>query len=144
MIKHVIDGVSKKLSDSFKDMRVYTSNVEQGLKEPCFFVALIKSNRNQIRGSLYADSDSVVVHYIPRDSDELEDIVVVLESLYAVLEYIPFRDGSIRGIEMSGQIADNAAHFYVKYDAHVIYESKKEESMENITANTGLKENKNG
>ena len=42
MINSIIEGISASLNAEFgDDYTIYTENVEQGLKEPCFFISCI-------------------------------------------------------------------------------------------------------
>jgi len=50
MINNIITGISQKLDEEFNvngdEYTIYTDGVEQGLKEPCFFIFSLKpSNR---------------------------------------------------------------------------------------------------
>lgn len=43
MINEIIKGVSMKLNATFgAGYKIYQNDVEQGFKEPCFFIAVLK------------------------------------------------------------------------------------------------------
>ena len=51
MLNDLISGISIKLNAAFGDgYKIYTNDVKQGLKEPCFFVAVLEPTRKQIIG----------------------------------------------------------------------------------------------
>lgn len=43
MLNEIIKGISMALNTAFGDgYEIFQNNVEQGLKEPCFFIAVLK------------------------------------------------------------------------------------------------------
>lgn len=50
MINEIIKGVSMKLNATFgAGYKIYQNDVEQGFKEPCFFIAVLKPTFSRCR-----------------------------------------------------------------------------------------------
>ena len=58
MIKEIIEAISIALNEEFGDSyTIYTENVKQGLKTPCFFVLCINPTNKIFRGKRYLSAN---------------------------------------------------------------------------------------
>lgn len=140
MVNKLIDGISIKLNQVFGNgKRIYSESVQQGLKEPCFFIAVLNPKQSQMIGLRYFMQHPFDIHYFPAIPGNNEEIQDVASQLFDALEYITLLDGDVvRGIEMHYEKVDDVLHFFVKYNMFIkkIVEVDK---MENLTVNNDVK-----
>ena len=81
MIRSITEAVCIALSVEFGDgYTIYTESVEQGLKEPCFFVSCIHSAGRKFPGRRYFRENQFCIQYLPADRDrEAEECSTVAE-----------------------------------------------------------------
>ena len=130
MVNKIIAGISIKLNQVFgEDYEIYTSEIKQGLKEPCFFIKCLDVNQNQVIGSRYFRSQPFDIHYFPKTEEDSE-LLETVEKLFDTIEYIALEDGDLlHGSKMNGEVVDDVLHFFVNYDLHVLKEKVKDEPM---------------
>ena len=127
----VKEGVISKLS-SFKepDTPIYSEELEQGFKEPCFFVRLLQTTQEQQLANRYRRDHLIEIRYFPvQESNLNEQLLVIAESLYDGLEYITINNGLIRGGGMIHEVIDNVLHFSVRYTMNVRRDEPEHEYM---------------
>lgn len=136
----IIDGVCEALNSEFgDDYEVYTEEIEQGLKEPCFSVALLKPSTTPFLGKRYYKTNFFCIHYFPKsETDAKSECFDVAERLTNCLEYIIVDGDLTRGTEMNSEQVDGVLSFFVNYDMFVIKEQGKEPTMENIVQTFGV------
>lgn len=132
MVNDIVSGVTKAIYDAYGDgCRIYTENVEQGLQEPCFFVALTSCDQTRIVGNRYQKNIAVCVHYFPKGKAKKREMQDAAGVLYYVLERIALSDGTmINGFWLHDEMADDVLHFFVTYRPIVMYQTEEEASME--------------
>lgn len=142
MINNLIDGISVKLNQVFgDDYRIYSENVNQGLKEPCFFIAVLNPTQSQVMGLRYFKEHPFDIHYFPSSKDggnqEIQDVA---SKLFDALEYITLLNGDlVRGTEMTYEKVNDVLHFFVKYNMFVYKEVEVADEMETLNINTDVK-----
>lgn len=125
MTNLIVDGVCKRLSEEFgEDYRVYTENVEQGFKEPCFFVCATSVQMTPVlcRGTegRYNRRQGVNVTFYPKQGGDVRnEVYEVSERLIDILEYIE-ADGLTRGKEIIGEFIGDSPDIVAS--VNVIYE----------------------
>ena len=117
MVNSLLNSVTKQLGTTFGDKyHYYVENVEQGLVEPAFTVDLlipIKRLRNSV---LYDRTMPLVIHYFSDSiNDKKKECYSIAEQLVDCLEYLPFEDTLLRGIDISWQVVDDVLQFFVTY-----------------------------
>lgn len=139
MINNIIKGISQKIDEEFNvngdEYTIYTENVEQGLKEPCFFIFILKPSNRQLVGNRYERQYQFDIHYFPKNEDSNNEINELIERLFTTLEYITVDGDLIRGSSMNAEIVDDVLHFFISYNLYVTKQVVKEESMEEILIN---------
>lgn len=90
MVTKIIKAISKTLNQVFgDDFEIHFSkDVQQGLKEPCFFIALVGSSRIRRIGVRYQMFNSFVVQYFPKLQRGNIEMIGVAEQLYDALEFV--------------------------------------------------------
>ena len=131
MVNDIITAVTKKINSHYGDgLKVYESNVKQGLETPCFFVKLVTSPSKQYLWKRKKLEYLFDIHYFPEDETDNADMMEVGEQLVYLLEFITLPSGELNhGREMSYQIIDGVLHFSVTYSV-IVNDITKDEVME--------------
>ena len=121
MINSIIEGISISLNAEFGDnYTTYTESVEQGLKEPCFFVFCINPTNRVFLGKRYFKTHQMCIQYFPVDKGrKKEECNAVSERLFDCLEYITVSGNLVRGTKMHAEMVDGVLNFFVNYDFSV-------------------------
>ncbi len=143
MINKIVDGICEALFQKFDSgYEIYTEEIRQGLKKPCFSVVLISPTTSQFFGKRYYKTNLFCIHYFPKSQTTANaECFDVVERLTDCLEYITVDGDLIRGTEMHSEIIDGVLSFFVNYDMFVIKKEDEEEPlMDNIQRTTNVKE----
>lgn len=149
MINKIIDGISKAINEEFgDDYEIYTEEIEQGLKEPCFSIVCINPTNNLFRQNKYFRQNKFCIHYFPSSKEKRLECQQVLEKLYLILEYIDIEEvfegvktiNKTMGTEMNGEYSDGVLNFFVNYDMYVNKLEEKTTLMNSFDYNTDVKE----
>lgn len=140
MINAIINAVSIALNDEFgDDYAIYSEEVQQGLKEPCFFISCINKSNELFLGRRYFREHMFVVHYFPCNTLNVnEEFNDVAERLYLCLEWLTVDDDLIRGTKMRAETVDGIMHFFVNYDVFV-YKNSEQEAMDSLSSGISVK-----
>lgn len=140
MINSIIESISISLNDEFGDeYTTYTESVEQGLKEPCFFVSCINPTNRIFLGKRYFRTNQFCLQYFPAHRDRAkEECNAVAERLFSCLEYITVTGDLVRGTKMKYEVADGILNFFVNYDMFV-YKETASDAMEEILKDISAK-----
>ena len=140
MLSSIVDAVSVALNGEFgDDYEIYGEEMEQGLKEPCFFIAVIESSVKPYPGNRYRRHAQLCIQYFPLSASknrECEDAEIRMEEC---LEYIALDEGQIRGIDMSHEVHDGVMSFFVNYNMFV-ERIRSDEQMESMLSDILIKE----
>lgn len=141
MVNDLIDGISIKLNQVFGDgKRIYSETVKQGLKEPCFFIAVLNPSQIQVVGNRYFRQHSFDVHYFPAVQDSKNELHEVASLLFDALEYITLINGDlVHGTEMRYETVDGVLHFFVDYNMYVRKTAVPADNMETLIISDGVK-----
>ncbi len=134
MIEKITDGILAAISAEFGDgYTLYTESVEQGLKEPCFFVTCISPNIRVYRGRRYLHTNGYVIQYLTDAAEPRSECAAVAERLFGCLELITVDGDLMRGTDMNADIVteEGLLNFTVNYD-FFSYRPNDEPKMEEI------------
>lgn len=122
MVNELIKGVSIKLNATFGDgYEIYVKDVKQGLKEPCFFIAVLQPERRPMLGPRSFQTNPFDIHYFPEDETDNGEMIGVAERMMDALEMITLLNGDlIRGTNRKYEIVDGVLHFFVNFNMHLI------------------------
>lgn len=133
MINDIVIGIAQALNGVFgDDYEIYSQEVEQGLKEPCFLILLVDSSNERIIGSRFKRKQPFNILYFSKDDETTNDMYSVGERMNDALEFISFRDGKLMGTEMSFKVIDGVLNFLVDYNFTTIKQID-EEYMKELT-----------
>lgn len=142
MINKIIDAISMALAKEFGERyEIYTENIEQGLKEPCFSIVCINPDISQFLGNRYKRKNLFCIHYFPESStDKRAEGFEVTEKVFSCLELIDFEGDKIRGTNFRVEIDEEVFHFFIDYDLFVYSNKPKEAAMNSVDHKTGVRE----
>lgn len=129
MVNKIIDGISIKINELFGDnYYIYSENVKQGFKEPCFFISLLKPSSTPKLGNRSLREYNFGIQYFPRSSNSKNaEMYEVSEKLISGLEYISFENKLLRGSKIKAEIVDDVLHLFIKYSLFVVQKEEAEE-----------------
>lgn len=130
----VVGGMVQKIRSKYpkEQYAVYTESVEQGLKEPCFFVFQILQNQIDALDNRYKSNSAYVIQYLPGKRNARASCKETAQELYELLEYISDGSSVFRGVNMRHEIRDGVLHFFVEYNYYILRPKGKEPYMEEV------------
>lgn len=119
MVNELLNGISIKLNQVFGDgYEIYGDiDVVQGLKEPCFFIAILNPSQTKLIGQRYFREHPFDVQFFPTKSGDNVELQEVASELFLALEYITLLNGDlVHGTSMNYENVDGVLHFKVNYN----------------------------
>lgn len=137
MYNDILDAVTRKLAELFPECTIYIDSVEQGLKEPCFFVGFLEPAEKQMIGPRYFRKAGIYIQYLPQRTDQpSREVYTVAEVLNDQMDYISLSNGDLmHGTNLKWKVSpeDTVLNFFVDYNHFAIKKAgQMEESMENV------------
>lgn len=134
IIENVINGIAGALYGAFGDEHtIYTENVKQGFKEPCFYIVSLQPTSEPAIAGHYLRSYPFDIHFFPKDLNNAKDeMYQIAESLFLALEYINILDNSRKGSTMRYEIVDGVLHFFVTYSLYIKPQTDDVPTMANL------------
>lgn len=141
MLNEIIKGISMKLNATFGDgYKIYQNDVEQGLKEPCFFIQILKPELSPLLGRRSLKRNPFDLLYHPSAPGNNAEILTVAEQLMECLEYITLPSGVIlRSTGINYEIVDDVLHFFVNFN-HTQIKPYEIPTMETLEMDVGTQE----
>lgn len=116
MIGAIKQGIAQALDAYFPNATIYNESIEQGFKEPCFYIKSITTAEKQFVGNRYKRSNPFDVMFFPDPTKDMNDqIEETTEKLYCALEHIAV-GGSVKGVNMRSEPQNGVLHFFVNYN----------------------------
>lgn len=141
MLNNVTAGIAIAIDQEFGDgYEIYTDELEQDLKEPCFFMMMLDPNIER-RLSVRREVDvPMSIQYFPKKGRaECNDVAERL-ALYALECITPYEsDTLIRGKDMHWEVVDGVLNFFVTYNFFVYKVENPKPLMETMTTVLHLK-----
>lgn len=139
MVNDIINGISNALYDNFEGVEIYSDRLEQGFKEPCFFILSLISSEDRLLGDRAKRTLQFDIHYFPKGGND--EIHEVEQNLYGVLRRIKLLNGDmLNGLKLHSEVVDRVLHFFVQYVPIIRYAGDEPEIMENLKHKTVYKE----
>ena len=138
MLNEIIIGVSMKLNATFGEQyKIYQNDVEQGLQQPCFYLAVLNPTITPLTGQRYMSRNPLDVQYIPSDDAKKSELYTVGWALMDALEYINLPDGTLlRGTSRNIEEVDGHLHCFVTYSLPLC-KRVEETAMETLNVAVG-------
>lgn len=119
MVNEIVNGISNAIHSEFPNVPIYSESVEQGLKEPCFFVFPLNPSESPLIDNRAVRKIPVVIQYLTKDESEVHSVA---ENLFPMLRRITLLDGSqVNGLNLKYEVNDGVLHFFVEYMPTVYY-----------------------
>lgn len=140
MINSILEGISTSLNAEFgDDYTIYTEAVEQGLKEPCFFISCVSPTNKVFLGKRYYRENLICIQYFPQNKDLIkEECNDVAERLFSSLEYVGVDGDMLRGTGARCEMLDKVLNFFINYNFFV-YKDSASNPMEEISEKVDVK-----
>lgn len=140
MVNKIISAISEAVYNEFgAEYKIYKENVEQGLKEPCFFIFATNPNVEKFLNNRYKLSNLFCVHYFPTANRPQEECNSVSSKLFSCLEYIEVDGDLLAGTGMTCESSDGVLLFFVNYDFFVYKKSDEDNGMDGVTVQGTVK-----
>lgn len=124
MINKIIKGISQALYNEFgEEYEIYTEDVTQGLRGPCFFIQCINPKITLFRGNRYYRENQFAIQYFPKSKDYRKECFEVIDRMYTALEFIEVDGAPVLGKGIDTNIYDGVLTFIINYDMFVIVEN---------------------
>lgn len=138
MIIDIQNAIAKTIRAEFGDgYDIYTENIEQGLREPCFSIVLLEAFNEKIIGNRYERTSAWDIHFFPKDKlNAKRECLEVAERLTLCLDFLI--DNISHMIKMNYEIVDGVLHFFVTYNPIVKRIVEPLDKMETLTIKGGL------
>lgn len=88
MIDAIKNAVTRRLKDKFPNCRVYTEEVKQGLKKPCFFVEVFPATFEVLNDHMEKQNIGVNIGYLPEKYSQ-DEMIQVANTIKAAFLYHP-------------------------------------------------------
>lgn len=140
MLNEIIKGVSMKLNTAFGNgYKIYQDGLKQGMKQPCFFIAVLQPEITPLLGKRFMSRNPLDVQYFPTDSGKNSEMFTVSGELMEQLEFITLpNDDILHGTNMNFEVVDGVLHFFVNYDLPMIKPTSGTD-METLDVDVGTK-----
>lgn len=136
MLQKILNAVTKQIHTTFGYERIFTDEVEQGIKLPYALVTAESSPRVKKAGDRYEETTTVSVIIEIDNSDMFDELRSIGSQLEDVLEYITLSDGDkLRGDNFHIVIENGYVDFTVDYKYFIRKIKAAEETMQNVTSN---------
>lgn len=134
MIRELIRGMAAAISAEFgEDCTIYTEDIEQGLKTPCFYISCVDAQQNRHRGDVYFSEHRFMVLYFPGSDKPKEECLETADRLWTALEIISTPEGKKMGTGMQADIKDGLLNFSLTYSSYLRRTGEETEYMEHLT-----------
>ena len=126
------------LNAAFGDgYEIYQNDVEQGLKEPCFLIAVLQPEITPMLGRRFIKRNPFDIQYFPTNPRNNAEMFTVAETMMEALDFITLPSGDLlHGTSVNYEIVDNVLHFFVNYNLPMIRPAE-ETYMETLETEVG-------
>ena len=140
IINELTDALSIALDRQFNGCRVYTPEVEQDLREPCFMITLAGAEKQPLLGARANLIYNFDIIYFPASKAHTE-MLSIAGKMPAALNRITTLDGTkANGWRQNYEVADDVLHFFVTYQLTVVELDGSTDMMEQCEQDIKAKE----
>lgn len=141
MINEIIEGISTALYDNFgDDYEIHMEEIEQDLKEPCFFISSLNPTIAQFLGKRYVVRNQFCIQYFPATKKVRRECNDVADKMALAFEYILVDDVVLRGTQMKYEVINGVLNFFVNFDGYLYRKGSGEATMETMETKVDAKE----
>ncbi len=138
MDEQIKNGILTILKDNYNNIPRYDEKIEQGFREPCFFIKSIEPSQQKLLDNRYRREYDYDLRYF---SNTNEDRIKMADNLMFLLEYINLEDKSkIRASKLSYKIEDDETlHLFITYKVHILKQKENVPLIENMDLEERIK-----
>lgn len=142
MVESILNAVTKQLGTTFGNKyHYYVEDIEQGLTKPCFTVDVLIPLQRSKSPVLYDRTMPIVIHYFSDSKTNLkQDCYSMGERIVECLEHLPFKNGLIRGEDISWHIVDDVLQVFITYKFTTKKVTVEEDGIETLENNVTYKQ----
>lgn len=135
MVNSIINAITKQLGSTFgTNYRYYVEDIEQSFIPPCFHVGVRIPIQRSTSPVLYERTMPVVIHFFSdNDSKKIADSYSMGERIVECLEYLPFKNTTLRGENISYQMVDGVLQVFITYSFITKRDEQVEDSMATVS-----------
>lgn len=120
-INDFIKAIAEALFNEFgASYDIYTEQVQQNLKTPCFLIRTLEFENNVDLGSRYRRINPFVIQYIPESQKAHNECLLVMGRLFDCLKDVVVSGKIIHGFDLHGSITDGILTFTVNYNDFIL------------------------
>lgn len=145
MVNSIMDGIAKALRSAYPTYKIYIDDVEQYLKRPAFFIALLSSEQEQKLDDRLWREHAFDIHFFPENEKKpTREINAVIDALRMALRYITVQETEtksslVRGTDVRHEEVDGVLHFYINFNLFVRLPKEPIPVMESLEQKDELK-----
>lgn len=138
-MQEIIEGIGRKIKKYFgQENQIYQERIEQGFREPCFFIQFQEKKERRMIGTRKYEEYCFAIEYYPEKKKEIgknsrqkEMAAAMGEELSCVLKRIETKEGILTGKNINYQVKNDMLIFLVSYGMFTIeIEDEEEEETE--------------
>lgn len=146
MLNSIIEAISIKLNDEFRDKYpIYTEEVEQDCKKPCFFILPISQEIKEELGGSAKKSITLNIMFFPDDEAKKgkgilknREILKISSVLLEKMKLLDVDGKKLRGVNVNSETTGEILNFIVTY-SYRFRRDRKAEYMEKLKQKGGTK-----
>ena len=141
MVNELIQAIARAIRKEYQTQHIYTEQIPQCLKKPCFFIHCISNAEKNAIDLRFLAQHTFIVNYFPLKGNA--ECWEVQQKLHRLLEWIALQDNSlIRGTHRHTEMHKGVLHFFVNYDFYMYKQKQPEEYMKGLKLYGKARENK--
>ena len=143
ILNDIITGITEAIGEEFgENFNIYTENVKQGLKTPCFSVVCVSPFSRRFLGKRYFKENKFCIHYYAYSADVRSECLDVFDRLANCLRQITVTGDRINGSEIYAEgPEDGVLHVFVNYNLFMREADNDIETMNSYTYRNEVKNN---
>lgn len=127
MINKIILASAERIKALYKDIRIYTEEVEQGFNMPCFSIILRELGSEVFRGRRHRLKAEIEVHYY--NGKKRENYNDIITGLVNALEYIKVDSFPLRPVNISAKTESDSVCLKLLFDFFYITDEKEDTEL---------------
>lgn len=132
MVDLLICAVSKKIRDAWSEYEVYTENVHQGVKKPCFFVQCEKTEKVDMLQRRFFVRVTVKIVFENDNDSALYDGECITARMFDLLSALEIDGQIFNGRKVYGKWEDGRLVVRCCYDVYTVNEKEDTALMESV------------
>jgi len=115
MMTAIRNAVIGKLKTAFPDHKIYGEKVEQGLKKPCFFIAVLPGDVIELNKSMQQREITIDIQYLSEEEMNAKNVEMA-DLLNDLFRNVTFDGLTVNVMERRFEIVDDILHFFLDLD----------------------------